>query len=144
MPHEVCRLTNRAVHRDSSGTELLMGKEEDVARKEGKPFTIEVERKKEDEEFNIHKNLRMLHRECSGGAVVFRVNPFIGHYLSCQSCGTSVLTSQDHETTRMRIEMTAIDGQQRRVEAPPPTAYNDLPDRSESLVWEITVVQSAD
>jgi len=121
-----------------------MGKEEDVARKERKPFTIEVERKKKDEEFSIYKNLRMLHRECCGGAIVFRVNPFIGHYLSCQGCGTSVLTSSDHETTRMRIAMTAIDGQQRQVEPPARTTYDDLPDRSKSLGWEITVVQSTD
>jgi len=86
-------------------------------------FTIEVERKEKDEEFDP-EHLKLFHKECYGGKVEARVEPVGASVLPleyevrvrCQRCGECVkLPYSLLQEIRGSIVKTAIDGEERKI-----------------------------
>ena len=77
-------------------------------------FTIEVKKKRKDEEFGF-KDLELFHKECFGGKIKQR---HVGKVwsLNCQRCGVSCTIEVAGRGT-VRIIDTAIDSQERKVNA---------------------------
>ena len=74
-------------------------------------FTIEVKKKRKEEEFN-HEDLEMFHGECYGGKLVWTGRGF-KNLLSCERCGDSSCGMETEDI--MKIVKTAIDGEERKL-----------------------------
>ena len=76
-------------------------------------FTIEVEKKRKDEEFDFG-NLGMFHQECHSGKIKSSGIENGDLRLFCRRCGVTCAVTVEERGT-VRIARTAVDGQKRKV-----------------------------